>query len=62
VIPVKPVDRAGQAGGYSSHTTNVPKSLSDFSRPGTKTPSKLNLHGRRTLHKANQNTSKTAKN
>jgi hypothetical protein len=30
--------------------------------PGTKTPSKHNLYGRRTLLKANQNTSKTAKN
>jgi hypothetical protein len=30
--------------------------------PGTKRPSKHNLHGRRTQHKANQNTSKTAKN
>jgi hypothetical protein len=33
VTPVRPVDRAGQAGGYSSHTTNVPERLSDFSRP-----------------------------
>jgi hypothetical protein len=31
--PVRPVDNAGQAGGYSSRTTNVPESLSDFSRP-----------------------------
>jgi hypothetical protein len=30
--PVRPVDRAGQAGGCSSRTTNVPESLSDFSR------------------------------
>jgi hypothetical protein len=30
--------------------------------PGTETPSKHNLHGRRTLHKANQNTSEAAKN
>jgi hypothetical protein len=30
--------------------------------PGTKTPPKRNLHGRRTLHKANQNTSRSAKN
>jgi hypothetical protein len=29
--------------------------------PGTKTPSKHNLHGKGTQHKANQNTSKTAK-
>jgi hypothetical protein len=33
VTPVRPVDRAGQAGDYNSRTTNVPKSLSDFSRP-----------------------------
>jgi hypothetical protein len=33
VTPVRPVDRANQTGGYSSHTTNVPESLSDFSRP-----------------------------
>jgi hypothetical protein len=26
------VDRAGQAGGYNSRTTNVPESLSDFSQ------------------------------
>jgi hypothetical protein len=31
--PVRQVDRAGQAGGYSSRTTSVPESLSDFSRP-----------------------------
>jgi hypothetical protein len=29
---VRPVDRAGQAGGYRSRTTNVPESLSDLSR------------------------------
>jgi hypothetical protein len=33
VTPVRPVDRAGQAGGNISRTTNVPESLSDFSRP-----------------------------
>jgi hypothetical protein len=33
VTPVRPVDRAGQADGYSSRTTSVPGSLSDFSRP-----------------------------
>jgi hypothetical protein len=39
VTPVRPVDRADQAGGYNSHTTNVPESLSDFSRPwNTNTP------------------------
>jgi hypothetical protein len=39
VTPVRPVDRANQAGGYSSRTTNVPESLNDFSRPwNTNTP------------------------
>jgi hypothetical protein len=33
---VRPVDRAGQAGGYSSRTTSVLESLSDFSRPWNK--------------------------
>jgi hypothetical protein len=36
VTPVRPVDSAGQAGGYSSRTTSVPESLSDFSRPWDK--------------------------
>jgi hypothetical protein len=36
VTPVRPVDNAGQAGGYSSRTTSVPESLSDFSRPYNK--------------------------
>jgi hypothetical protein len=31
--PVRPVDGACQAGGCSSHTTNVPESHNDFSRP-----------------------------
>jgi hypothetical protein len=30
---VRPVDKAGQAGGYNSRTTSVLESLSDFSRP-----------------------------
>jgi hypothetical protein len=30
--PVRPVDSAGQAGGYSRRTTHIPESLSDFSR------------------------------
>jgi hypothetical protein len=34
--PVRPVGRAGQAGGYSSRTTSAPESLSDFSRPWNK--------------------------
>jgi hypothetical protein len=49
---VRPVDRAGPASCYSSRTTSALESLSDFSSPGTKTPSKHNLHGRKTLHKA----------
>jgi hypothetical protein len=36
VTPVRPLDRVGQAGGYSSRTTSVPESLSDFSRPWNK--------------------------
>jgi hypothetical protein len=36
VTPVRPVDRAGQVGGYNNHTTNVPESLSDFSWPWNK--------------------------
>jgi hypothetical protein len=40
VTPVRPADRAGQVGGYSSRTTSVPKSLSDFSRPWNKTTPK----------------------
>jgi hypothetical protein len=36
VTPVRPVDSAGQAGGYSSRTTSVPESLSEFSRPWNK--------------------------
>jgi hypothetical protein len=30
------VGRASQAGGYSNRTTNIPESLSDFSRPWNK--------------------------
>jgi hypothetical protein len=30
------VDRSGQVGGYSSSTTNIPGSLSDFSRTRNK--------------------------
>jgi hypothetical protein len=36
VTRVRPVDRAGQVVGYSSRTTNVSESLSDFSRPWNK--------------------------
>jgi hypothetical protein len=43
VTPVRPVDSAGQAGGYSSRTTNVPESLSDFSRPWNKNTPKTQL-------------------
>jgi hypothetical protein len=48
VTPVRPVDSAGQAGGYSSRTTNVPESLSDFSRPWNKNTPKT-----QTARKAN---------
>jgi hypothetical protein len=34
--PVRPVDKAGQVGDYSSRTTSVPESLSDFSRSWNK--------------------------
>jgi hypothetical protein len=34
--PVRPVDRAGQADGYSNRTTSVRESLNDFSRPWNK--------------------------
>jgi hypothetical protein len=30
------VDRAGQADGYNSRTTNIPENLSNFSRPWKK--------------------------
>jgi hypothetical protein len=40
VTPVRPKDSAGQAGGYSSHTTSIPESLSDFSRLWNKTTPK----------------------
>jgi hypothetical protein len=43
VTPVRPVDRAGQASGYSSRTTNVPESLSNFSRPWNKNTPKTQL-------------------
>jgi hypothetical protein len=36
LAPVRPVDRAGQDGGYSSRTTSVPEILNDFSRPWNK--------------------------
>jgi hypothetical protein len=36
VTLVRPVDSAGQAGGYSSRTTSVPESLGDFSWPWNK--------------------------
>jgi hypothetical protein len=40
LAPVRPVDSAGQAGGYNNRTTNVPESLSDFSTPWNKTTPK----------------------
>jgi hypothetical protein len=48
--PVRPVDRAGQAGGYSSRTTHR-ASMTSLG-PETRTLPKHNLHGRKTLHKA----------
>jgi hypothetical protein len=36
VTPVRPVDSVSETGGYSSHTTSVLESLSDFSRPWNK--------------------------
>jgi hypothetical protein len=38
--PVRPVESVGQAGGYSSRTTSLLESLSDFSRPWNKTTPK----------------------
>jgi hypothetical protein len=38
--PVRPMDSAGQAGVYSSRTTSVSESISDFSRPWNKTTPK----------------------
>jgi hypothetical protein len=52
VTPVRPVDSAGQTGGYRSRTTRVPESLSDFSRPWDKNTPKTQPEGRKTLHKA----------
>jgi hypothetical protein len=43
VTPVRPVGSAGQAGGYSSRTTSVTESLSDFSRLWNKTTPKTQL-------------------
>jgi hypothetical protein len=40
VTPARPMGRAGQAGGCSSRTTNVPESLGDFSRPWNQSTSK----------------------
>jgi hypothetical protein len=60
--PVRPVDSAGQAGGYSSRTTSVPESLSDFSRPWNKNTPKHNLHGRKTLLKTYLDNSKLNEN
>jgi hypothetical protein len=62
VTPVRLVDNAGQAGGYSNRTTSVPESLSDFSRPWNKNTPKHNLHRRKTLHKTYLDTSKLTKN
>jgi hypothetical protein len=40
VAPVRLVDRASQAGGYNSRTTNVSENLSDFSQPWNKNTTK----------------------
>jgi hypothetical protein len=45
--PVRPVDRAGQAGDYSSRTTSVLRASVTSLCPGTKTPPKHNLHRRK---------------
>jgi hypothetical protein len=37
------VDRAGQAGGFSNCTTNVPESLGDFSKPWNQNTPKTQL-------------------
>jgi hypothetical protein len=50
--PVRPVDSAGQTGGYSSRTRSVPESLSDFSRPWNKNTLKTQpAQKEKTLHK-----------
>jgi hypothetical protein len=36
MTPVRPEDKDGQVGGYSSRTTNVSESLNDFFRPWNK--------------------------
>jgi hypothetical protein len=48
------------AGGYSNRTTNVTESVSDFYRPWNKNTLKTQHARKKTLHKANQNTSKIA--
>jgi hypothetical protein len=50
VTPVRPVDRAGQAGACSSRTTNVPESLSDFSRTWNKNTLKTQPARKKNLH------------
>jgi hypothetical protein len=62
VTLVRLVVKAGQAGGCSSRTTNVPESLNDFYRPWNQNTPKHNLQGRRTLYKSMQNTTKIEKN
>jgi hypothetical protein len=60
--PVRPVVRVGQAGGYSSHTTSVPESLSDFSRPWNKNTPKNTTYKEEEPFKPKQNNSKQTKN
>jgi hypothetical protein len=48
MTPVRPVGRAGQDGGCSNRTKNVPESLSDFSRPWNKDTPKTHLAQKKT--------------
>jgi hypothetical protein len=59
VTPVRSVDRAGQAGGYSSHTTNIAGSLDDSSRPWNKNTLKTQLARKKN---PSQNLAKQLKN
>jgi hypothetical protein len=57
VTPVRPVNRAGQAGRCSNRTTSVPESLSDFSRPWNKnTPKNTTCKERKPYTKPNKTT------
>jgi hypothetical protein len=57
VTPIRPMDRAGQAGGYNSRTTNGLGSLSDFSRPWNRnTPKKTTCKEEEPFTKPNKTT------